>query len=489
MNNELMYEVFDDLLEESKMKNFHTGEGIMAPLDFADPVAKLDRLFEDPGRRQPKRLKRLARIDRFGVAKTALTAEHRAQLQQVARDIRESLDTPRPIRLVHIVGHAATWRNITSDTYAARARGRARNTAEFLKTNLADLDATASIRTEQRSRRPDQVPVCKLDKSVDVTLCMGDRSDSEPLVSNMVKWATPKAQDNRARNRRVDLYLYVRPRKAKPKPGPKPPRKIRPQVGICYRHCGNQRKDIEALAHRSIRASRKAHKRFEALAAMPEAKREQAWNAGREKVWFGPYRRGGKVPFLFVRRTVGYIWKIFRGKPSKAKTPCANRMNHLTIECFRCPGGKPSDSVCFHHLSSNPIARRWRNLEPENRKHDALFVCCNLQDDLGFSLPVNPRHFVNPMKRQPETPPHRIGLAPTWLALPSTFRGNRKKTAEWHTQRRLTIVHEVAHLAGAIRLFGERYGARKARRLARLNPWSARVNADNYAAYIMEFAP
>jgi hypothetical protein len=93
--------------------------------------------------------------------------------------------------------------------------------------------------------------------------------------------------------------------------------------------------------------------------------------------------------------------------------------------------------------------------------------------------------------------PHKIALCPGWF-IPPTGRRLRRS---WQRERNTTIAHEVAHLAGAMKLRvgldpetgtrvlinAEVYRSIGLRTLARIRPFLARINAENYAKYVMEF--
>src|SRR5215831_18294230 len=94
--------------------------------------------------------------------------------------------------------------------------------------------------------------------------------------------------------------------------------------------------------------------------------------------------------------------------------------------------------------------------------------------------------------------PHKIALCPGWFTPPK----DRSSRRFWQRLRLTTIAHEVAHLAGAMKvevgldpetgtrvvINAEVYGPFELRTLARIRPFLARINAENYAKYVMEFA-
>ncbi|MGR8932572.1 MAG: M35 family metallo-endopeptidase [Gammaproteobacteria bacterium] len=430
----------------------------------------------------------LGRIDHFVAHKTTLLPHHSFKLAEIAREISRSFAVDKPIHCAQIIGHSATWKRISITEYSRRARERARNAANILVDRLAEVGLTANILEEAKLLGPNGRPRCPRSKSVDLTLYVGDRANGEQLVPNFVHRSDKMARDNRARNRRVEFFAYPAKKKSSNSGKKKQLRPKKTKIGICYRGCRGHRPLLRPLVQRSIRAARKAHNRFESLSAMSSADREKSWNNGREKIWFGSYKRAlKKVPFAFVKRTIDRIWYTFRGNPRNAERPCGDRMNHLTIECFDCSGVPSSDAVCFNLNRSNSPGKRWcralprGRLKTENSLNDRLFICCDEKETVGFSYFCNKKEALNPTRRKPMSRPHKISLGPAYFKRP-----NGIDRAQWLAERKLTIVHEVAHLAGAIRLFGERYGEKRAKRLALINPWGARVNADNYANYIMD---
>jgi hypothetical protein len=255
---------------------------------------------------------------------------------------------------------------------------------------------------------------------------------------------------------------------------------------------GNRPK-VEASARRALEASRAALTRMKDLAAMNERQRQAAWDGGPEVEWFGRYKRSKKVPFAFVFRTIKRINSILEGKPTHKMQPCQNRISQLTIDCFEPGAGSPSIRRCgqlelkaFEDPGCDP-QRAWvmatgaNRFKTENHKLEAELLACRLKkggDLYGYSNTIMNNAYLNPMERKREPGPYKIALVGAWFRRPS-----RLDPKEWREMREVTIVHEVAHLAGAIRSLDEIGGKKRSLRLARRNPWGARVNAENYGFY------
>lgn len=232
------------------------------------------------------------------------------------------------------------------------------------------------------------------------------------------------------------------PSRKKRRRKPKPSRK---RVFVLRKNCKEEhRRDVEVHLRRAHRGIRLAVKRFQELKAMPESRRAKAWNSGHEKVWFGSYNRGKrKTPFRYVKRNIDRIARILiRRRPP--------------YPAIRCDYRKDADGECtFGYVDRE----------------------------------IRDRDYRNPMRNPPVPPPHTIYLAYCWFNRPRWLPQD-----EWRKIRSGTIIHEAAHLAGARRLFNaklfkseEIVTERAAKRLARRNAWGARVNAQNYAYYILSF--
>ncbi|MFQ6546394.1 M35 family metallo-endopeptidase [Aestuariibius sp. 2305UL40-4] len=244
---------------------------------------------------------------------------------------------------------------------------------------------------------------------------------------------------------------------------------------VCMRH--DHTPELKALVKLSASASRKARDRMRALASMSAAMRRKAWNDGPEKKWFGPYRKGSPGDFEFVRERIERVRRIFKGTLPAGRKACANKENVLTIRAFNCsdaefrgcrdgkPPAPPRDKACCNHKSD----AGWT---------DNQLVVFTKTKEILYDQPLSPR-------------PHVINIGTAWFRRP---RGLSRKA--WQRQRRTTVLHEVAHLAGAWAGTSadpaipddERYGRATARHLARANPRVARINAENYAYYILEIA-
>lgn len=129
----------------------------------------------------------------FPPFKTDLTKEHHHHLDVIAAEIRRSFTTykkARQVRNVMIVGHSSTWQGTSHDELTARAIERAANAAEQLTRRLRDmgLDGKVNVRTDGLA---DKIPW----RGRPYSSTRGDQA----------------AQNDRALNRRVEIYLYRGP--------------------------------------------------------------------------------------------------------------------------------------------------------------------------------------------------------------------------------------------------------------------------------------
>lgn len=462
----------------------------------------LDQVAGAPLNPAPTKLRPLARLNRFDAHRTALQPAHKRDVAAAAAQIVRSRVSPFPIRLVHVIGHSSTWATVSVDTYRRRAARRALNAANALAAELRQSGLTVHLAPEDKptGRRP--YPRCTVDRHADITLCVGERGDTQPLkgVPNLPRSGSPAARDNRARNRRVEIFHYDRPKRVRPKnkPGdrPAPPSKGKPRqtsrpLPICILHCSRtNRPAVAASARRALDGSRIALKRMQSLAKMSEPQRRKAWDNGPERKWFGRYSRAKRAPFAFVTKTVRWINEILEGSPSAGTTPCRDRLNHLTIECFEPSGLLPSDHRCAYLEDEvDDLRKAWAKatgsarFRTENHRLEAELVACEQRrggDHYGYSTPRWNYSYLRPTERNKEPGPFKIALTKAWFQRPPKLSAKG-----WHEKRDVTIIHEVAHLAGANRhpMIDEVYERRRAVRLARRNPWGARVNAENYGFY------
>lgn len=135
----------------------------------------------------------------FPAFKTELTREQHDHLDIIAGKIRQSFSTSRPVTKVVIYGHSSTWHEESRGDLERRARERARNAREQL------------VRRLQRMR---------LANRVGVAAPVG-RSDTKPWLGRPYSSTsgTRKAQNDRALNRRVEIFLV---KASSPPPPPKP---------------------------------------------------------------------------------------------------------------------------------------------------------------------------------------------------------------------------------------------------------------------------
>lgn len=438
------------------------------------------------------------RLARFAAFDTELQPFHRKTIGTIAQKIAVSHRGSAPIRCVRLVGHAATWRDMKTEDYFKNAMARAYSVAKELSAQLQAQGISAKTLSEDALQIGSNGRRCKPQKGVAVALYVGSRGNKRPVVPNLIKRSDKAARANRAENRRVDVSLFTAiPRKRKKRTVP------------IYKR-GDTNAFVEKMIKQSFHASTKARSRMNKLAAMPEAARRAAWNAGPEVIWFGRYEAGGQqTPFRLVRRFTNRIYRILHGKDAPPHAGKPARRHVLTVESFDC--NTPPRKICKKQaelpppLGLHPV-KRWSRaakqkgnraknlLDSENRTIDARFICCNEQETLGLAFRSVGVDVDRPLRNPPEPPPHKIALCPGFFKEP---RGKRRKRW-WKEARRITIAHEIAHLAGVSKLVfdpvsethkdAEIYGTRLIKRLARRKPALARVNADNYAAYVMSFA-
>ncbi len=169
-------------------------------------------------------------LEAFPVSQTDLT-EDQEDLLTLAADELDTLISAGKKKCLRVVGHAATWRDISEETYCKRSTERAKSAAAFLKA-LFESGSSRSV----AHLTEDQVGLgrtnactgsakttCEPDPNADVTIVWGGRSDKEPQVDNMVDSTSQEAQDNRARNRRIEITFLDPPDDVVP-----PPRSCKP---------------------------------------------------------------------------------------------------------------------------------------------------------------------------------------------------------------------------------------------------------------------
>ncbi len=437
------------------------------------------------------------RMDRFPAFGTGLTRAHAQVVEAIRRDLTARRNGPAPVRAVTFVGHSSTWRNVKTEDYAYRAMARAYAAAGAVKRALEAGGLRVTISGERLLDKPV--------KDADVALFVGSRANREPLVDNLVHRTDRTARANRARNRRVEVTLYAVRSKRKGK-----------TANVLVTESYKER--LRPFVGRAAKATFDAERRMARLANMPEAERRKAWNGGAEKLWFGDYDGAGKTAsFALVKRFVDRASTIFQGKRTPGKTLRQDRRHVLKVEAY--PGARPKPSKCRTlrskpHPFNLPPVERWidaareqsdrveakkpvwkRKLEREDRATDLLYIRCKYQTDLGVAFRTRDVSMSDPRRNPIERAPYKIALCPGWFRAP---RGQAAKR-RWARKRDRTIVHEVAHLAGVSKLEinpqtgdwddAEVYGDGAIKRLARRKPRLARLNAENYAAYIMGFAP
>jgi peptidoglycan hydrolase-like protein with peptidoglycan-binding domain len=191
------------------------------------------------------------------------------------------------------------------------------------------------------------------------------------------------------------------------------------------------RGEIDGAIADSRRACRAVRMRLRKLASMTPQGRAKAWNAGPERTWFGPYERGSRTTgFAFVAGV--------------------------------------SEGICSRLLApSFSVACCYRNSVRSRGVADCTEQACSGESTL-FGFAENP------------TAAKAIYLANAWFCKPSGL-----STADWQLIRGTTLIHETAHIAGAMR---EVYRPGPARRLAKRNARGARKNAQSYGYYFLAVA-
>jgi hypothetical protein len=227
----------------------------------------------------------------------------------------------------------------------------------------------------------------------------------------------------------------------RPSPGPGPANRPkhpsipgeRPQITPAYENL------IQPHLHRAVLRAGVAANRCEFLLNLSEEDLARAWNNGRERVWFGRYERGTKrAPAMHACEIIRRIYNILR----------SGEITFVTNDSF-----DPRCITCVEEECGN-----WGSV----KKYDS-------------------KNFLRPMLRRQAPKPWEITLGSRWF-----HKCKGDSTQRFEMYRTLTIVHEAAHLAGAIRMLKEIYDPKNAQALARRNAWGARVNAQNYALYILE---
>lgn len=191
------------------------------------------------------------------------------------------------------------------------------------------------------------------------------------------------------------------------------------------------RGEIAAAIADARRACRAVRMRLHKLSQMTEQGRAKAWNDGPERTWFGSYERGST--------TAGYalVAGVSEGICSQLVNPA------LSVTC------------CY------------RNSVPSHGEADCTDEPCSGNSTLfGFA--------------ENRIVATTIHLTNAWFCKPSGL-----SHADWRLVRATTLIHESAHIAGAMR---EVYLPGPARSLAKRNARGARKNAQSYAYYFLAVA-
>lgn len=133
----------------------------------------------------------------FPAFKTDITNEQRRHLDIIAEKIQRSFSTSRPITKVLIVGHSSTWHKTPRSKLEQRAFQRAGNAGSELVLRLLPMGLAKRVEVE--------------------TDGLSDRVSwkGKPYSSTS---GSREAQNDRALNRRVEIFLIRPPKPPKPKP-------------------------------------------------------------------------------------------------------------------------------------------------------------------------------------------------------------------------------------------------------------------------------
>lgn len=151
----------------------------------------------------------------FEAHRTELKAIHRDQLADVVDTIIKSFDGNRPIRCMLLIGHAATWKGISKPEYRRRALVRAQGAAVRLSAQLETSGLVSKIFNEEDFFDPEEPRRCKAVSGIDVALFIGGRGDDQPFAPNLIHRTDRIARDNRALNRRVEIFPFNVPKRKK----------------------------------------------------------------------------------------------------------------------------------------------------------------------------------------------------------------------------------------------------------------------------------
>jgi hypothetical protein len=151
----------------------------------------------------------------FEAHRTELKAFHRDQLADIVDTIIRSFDGNRPIRCMLLLGHAATWKGISKTEYRRRALVRAQGAADRLSAQLETAGLVPKIFLEEDFFDPDEPHRCKPVSGIDVALFIGGRADDQPFAPNLIHRTDRIARDNRALNRRVEIFPFNVPKRKK----------------------------------------------------------------------------------------------------------------------------------------------------------------------------------------------------------------------------------------------------------------------------------
>jgi hypothetical protein len=258
---------------------------------------------------------------------TELTKEHHDHLDIIADKIRQSFSTLQPITKVTIVGHSSKWHAESSSNLERRAYERASNVHEQLILRLQRIG---------------------LANRVEVAAPVG-RSASEDWMRKPYSSTsgTQRAQNDRALNRRVEVFLVASKRKPKPADV-----KRRDGPGIAS-SCGGY--PVRTALHAATTYAKLASQRLNFLSSLPGREQEKQWNAGPERTWFGAYK--GKR-LLNVRNR---MWKIVQ----RLESP---------LLVINCKWSKSFLGLASPGIPTITLGGGWRDLPSDHVKKTQTFV-------------------------------------------------------------------------------------------------------------------
>lgn len=151
-------------------------------------------------------------LHKFPAHRTELQSFHRSQIGFVTSEIIASFTVPSVatddrVRCLRIIGHAATWKGISKAEYGRRALARAKGAAEELTDQIGTFGLVSKIFLVSDDLGLEDSEECEPVSGIDVTVIVGDKANDEPLKPNLVNRTDSEARENRALNRRVEIFV------------------------------------------------------------------------------------------------------------------------------------------------------------------------------------------------------------------------------------------------------------------------------------------